>query len=264
MMTSDTAVPMEGKARWTRLATLGFVMQALAPILMLGAGLAFGYKLDQEELFFVVPAVVSLVGAFIVSKFGAWAKLVGIVAALFPMGMLFWTAFGLAAPGSFFEFLPGLLMIPGGIIAIVSCIAAFRNERKGIRTAPADSKERRALQIVIGVLLIAAVISGTLTFMGRETTEETGAATIAGKEFRFAPKEVEVSQGDTIIVTSNDPFGHTFTIDELDIDETLTPGDKIGILIPKRAGTCVFYCKPHSDPKNPDPKEDMAGTLTVS
>jgi len=264
MVTSDSAKPIEGKARWTRFATLGLVMQALAPIIMVAAALAFGFGLEGDTLFFLILIVVSLIGAFVVSRFGGAAKLFGVVAALIPLVMMWWTAFGLMMPAGFFEFIPALLMVPGGLIAIVSSIAAFRNDRKGIRTAPAEPKERRALQTVIGVLAVAALISGTLTIMGRDTTDETGVATVAAKDNEFTPRRVAVGQGDTIIVTSNDPFTHTFTVEELDIDETLTPGDRKSILIPREAGTYVFYCRPHSDPENPDPKEDMAGTLEVS
>lgn len=88
-------------------------------------------------------------------------------------------------------------------------------------------------------------------------------ATVAAEDFDFEPATLEVDAGETIVIENKDPFGHTFTVDQLDFNEALGPGHKVEVEIPAEGGTYVFYCVPHtSTPKEPS-DEDMAGELTV-
>jgi plastocyanin len=64
-------------------------------------------------------------------------------------------------------------------------------------------------------------------------------------------------------VRNDDPFLHTFTVDDLDIDEAMSPGSEELIEIPSEPGTYVVYCRPHtSDPDDPS-SDDMTATLTI-
>jgi len=66
-----------------------------------------------------------------------------------------------------------------------------------------------------------------------------------------------------VLVRNDDPFLHTFTVEELDIDEAITPGSEVLVEIPDESGSYVVFCRPHSDPEEPDPAEDMAANLTI-
>lgn len=274
------------RSRWTTLATIGLVMIGLAPALMLGAGLAYGMDTSDQLGFFSIVLGVALIAALLVWSFGWWAKVIGIVVALGGAGAMFWTAFGLTQPASFFDFVPGLLLVPGAVIAIVSCIAAIVAGRRG-RTGPrATGGERILARVVIGLLVLAMVASGLLTYTGRETVADASSAdqTVIAKNFEFEPVEFEVDGGDTILVQNNDAFLHTFTIDELDINVELGPGSQALVTVPDRSGTYRFYCIPHSSPtpeeaepeENLDPEVvledeeggeedfDMSGRMTIS
>src|SRR5687768_9045258 len=113
------------KAKWTRLASLGLVLAGLGPLLMLIAALLFGLDIAEDLVFFLGVAVIAFLGAFLVWRFGTWSKFVGILAGLLVGMAMFWTAFGLAEPASFFDFVPGILVIPGALIAIGANIAAL-------------------------------------------------------------------------------------------------------------------------------------------
>jgi hypothetical protein len=112
-------------AKWTRFAALGLVMVGLGPFLMVTAALIWGLDVAADLPFFLTLAILPWVAAFLVWRFGTWAKIVGIVVALAGIAAMFWTAFGLAAPASFFDFVPGLLVVPGALIDIVGSVAAI-------------------------------------------------------------------------------------------------------------------------------------------
>jgi plastocyanin len=253
------------RARWTRLAVLGLVMIALAPLLMLGSGFAYGLDVSEPLPFFGSVIVVSLVAAVLVWSFGTWAKFVAILAALFGAFSMFWTAFGLEHYQSFFDFVPGVLLLPGAVIAIAASIASMVAARRGNTSEKATGGERVWLRAVAGVVILAGVVSAALTVTGRQVDAGEADATVLAKEFEFHPDELRLAGGSTILVNNEDPFFHTFTIDELDLSVELNTGSQILVEIPRRPGTYRFYCIPHagSEPSEDSDQEEMAGTLTI-
>ncbi|HVF12339.1 MAG TPA: cupredoxin domain-containing protein [Actinomycetota bacterium] len=266
-----------GRPRWTRLATLGLVMVAAGPLSMLLAGLSYGLDMSEQTSFLLPVIAIPLVAALLVWFLPWWSRIIGILAAAAAGFGMFWTAFGLAQPGNAFDFIPGVLVMPGALIAIVACIASIVAHRRNSLSESAVGGERTAIRIVLAVVAVAAIVSGGLTFAGKETASGTSAdATIATKDFKFSPKELKVAGGSTILVRNSDPFFHTFTIEELDIDIKLTAGDEVEVALPATTGTYRFYCIPHSSGADPSEKsetddleeeegddEEMAGTLTI-
>lgn len=257
-----TAAPA-GPARWTRLAALGLLMAGLGPLLMFAAGLLWGLDVSEDAGFFLITAAIALVGALLVWKLGTIGKVLGILAAILVAMGLFWTAFGLAAPQSFFDFVPGVLVIPGALLAIVCCIAAIVAGRRGHRSEHAVGGEQRGIRIVLTVVIVLAALSAVLTFTGRATVDEAADMTVVLKDFEFDEESYDFAAGSTVLVRNDDPFLHTFTIEELDIDETLTPGSEALVQIPDQSGDYIVFCQPHSDPNEPDPEDDMAARATI-
>lgn len=254
-----------GTVKWTRLATMGLAMAGLGPLLMIAAGLAFGLDLSEDVVFLGGTAVIGLLSAALVARFGTWAKIVGIVAGLMLALALFWTAFGLMQPASFFDFVPGLLVLPGAFLGIGACIAAIVAGRRGASAARAEGSERGVIRTVLGVVLLGALVSGALNLFTRPTaTPGDAQATATLKDFSFDEEQYQVAGGTEIFVENADPFAHTFTIDELDVDENFVGGSSKRISIPSEPGTYVVYCRPHtSSPEDPE-EEDMAATITVT
>lgn len=265
--TTEPAAPAAasaGVARWTRLAALGLLLAGLAPLLMFVAGLLWGLEIGEDGSFFLVTAAIGLVASFLVRQFGAWSKFVGILASLALLAALFWTVFGLFTPTAFFDFVPGLMLIPGALVALVCCIAALVAGRRGHRTLAPERGEKRGIRILLTAVIALAAVSAVATFVGRSTVADPGdAPTVALTEFEFDQAEYTVQAGDEVFVRNEDPFLHTFTIDELDIDEAFGPNGEKLIEVPDEPGTYVVYCRPHTmSPENPS-DDDMAATITV-
>lgn len=253
------------KARWTRLASLGLLLAGLGPLLLLVGVVTFGLDAGEDLVFFLVTVAIGLVGAFLVWQFGTWSKFVGILAGLLLGLALFWTAFGLEHPASFFDFVPGVLVLPGALLGIGASIAAIVAKRRGHLSPRPEGGERRGIQIVLGIVLLAAVVSGALNLFYRPTASPAGAqASIAINDFEFGEGQLQVGGGTQLFVDNEDPFYHSFTVDELGIDEGFIGGSSKVIDIPQEPGTYVLYCRPHTmNPEDPG-EEDMAATLTVT
>lgn len=254
------------KAKWTRLASLGLVLAGLGPILVLLAIMLWGLGPPDADLaFFLTTIVVAFVSAFLVWRFGTWSKIVGIIAGLLLAMGLFWTAFGLAQPASFFDFVTGILVLPGALLAVGASIASIVAKRRGHYAARAEGGEKRGLQIVLGIVVLAAVVSGALNLFTRPTASAGNAAIRASlRDSKFDQQQYEVAGGERIFVSNDDPFFHTFTVDELGIDEGFVAASSKLIEVSDQPGTYILYCRPHT--ANPeDPEEDaMAATIRVT
>jgi hypothetical protein len=262
-MATDPALQSEAQPRWTRLAALGLLLAAIGPLLMLIAG--FLWDLDDESVpFFLITGVIPLIGALLVWRFGIWAKIAGIVIAVLVALALFWTAFGLFTPNSFFDFAPGFLVVPGVLIAIVSCVAAIRAARRGDRPAVVTGGEQRGIRIVLGVVIVLAAVSGVLTFAGKSSVDAADAdATVTLQDFEFDQTDYQFEAGSRVLVRNDDPFQHTFTVEALDIDETLSPGSEVLVEIPSESGDYVVFCRPHTTEPNDPTEDDMAASMTI-
>ena len=114
---------------------------------------------------------------------------------------------------------------------------------------------------VVGVL---AALSAVLTVVGRSTVDTPdGATTVSLGNFEYDRPVYELPGGSQVVVRNDDPFLHTFTVDELGIDVELGPNGSALVDIPNDSGTYVLYCRPHTmNPDDPGP-DDMAASLTV-
>lgn len=266
-MTNVESTGARMRARWTDLAALGFVLAGLGSLLLVIAVLGWELNTEGEAGFFAIPVAVAAIAVFVIRRPATWGKVVGILLALIIAFFLWWTIFGLfTGPLNFFDFLPGVLVLPGALTALVASIAALVAGRRGHLRAAAEGGERTGMRIAVLIVVLATVVSGILTATSRSTVADASAATatVVMKDFEFAPAEISVAGGSSILVRNDDPFFHTFTVDALSIDETTTLGSEKLITIPSRPGTYILYCKPHtSDPDDPS-KDDMAGTLVVT
>ena len=230
---------------------------------MIVAVLAFG--LDTGDVgFFAIPTVLGLVGAALIRRSSTVLKVIALVLCIGIAGAVFWTVFGLGTPDSFFDFVPGTLVVPGVLLAIGAGITSIRSTRAG---RPAGPGERRAATVIVAVLGVLAVASAVLTVTGRETVDDDLAAgadlVVDLEDFEFDEDAYEIEGGGTVLVKNEDPFLHTFTVDELDIDVDLGPSSEALVTLPEEPGTYVLYCEPHTSDKEDPSEDDMAAELTV-
>jgi plastocyanin len=256
--TTDPVTP-----RGTNLATLGFLMAAAGPILLIAASLAYG--LDTEDIaFFAIPSVLGLLGAWLVRRRSTALKVVCILLAVVIFMTVFWTVFGLSLPDSFFDFVPGTLVLPGVLLAIGATVVSIR-AAKAARESSAG--ERRAATIVVAVLGLLAAVSAVLTVTGRDTVPDALAdeadLVVDMEDFEFDEAGYEVPAGGTILVKNSDPFVHNVTVEALGIDVDLGPSSEALINVPEETGSFVLYCEPHTEDTDDPSEDDMASELTV-
>ena len=251
--------------RWSRLASVGFLMEAAGAILMIAAILIWG--LDSDDVaFFAVPAVLGVIAAALVRQRRTWMKVVGIVLGVVGAMLLFWTVFAISAVSSFFDFVPAVLVLPGALIGLVAGVASIRAARRSDGgTSVAEHRAIRGVLLALGALVI---VSAVLSVTNRETVSDEDAAAadlvVDLKDFEFDADTYEVAAGSTILVKNSDPFLHTFTVDELGIDVSLDGGSEKLVTLPSETGTFVLYCDPHTSDKDDPGDDDMAAELTVA
>ena len=263
LATAPTAPAGAERPRGTALATLGLAMAAAGPLLVVVAAIVFGLSGDDVG-FFAAVAAVALLGAWLMSRRHTAAKVVACVLALAAALALFWTAFGLAEPASFFDFVPGVLVLPGALLALVAGITSIVSKGRG---RAVGAGERKAVGAIVGVVGVLAAASAVLTVAGRDTVPEALAdeadLTVTLEDFEFDSAGYELEGGATILVENDDPFVHTFTVDALDIDVELGPSSEKLVEVPEEQGTYVLYCRPHTGDKEEPAEDDMAAELTV-
>lgn len=256
----------DGPGRWSGLASLGLVMAAAGPLLIIAAALAWGLDDTGDLSFFAVTGVAALAGAALMRQRRTWMKVIAVVLAVLVGMALFWTAFGISSPASFFDFVPAVLVLPGALIGFVAGIAAVRSGRRRPGDVAAQG-ERRAMQGVLAAVGALVVVSAILSIAGRETVSDADAASadlvVDLKDFEFDAEGYDVQGGATVLVKNSDPFLHTFTIDELGIDVSLNGGSEKLVTIPDLPGTYVLYCEPHTSDTEDPSEDDMAAEITV-
>lgn len=268
--TAAEAVAPRLRPVFTRTGALGLVLIALTPATLLIAGLAAGMDIGGEIGFLATLIAVPLLTAALVWRFGSWAKVLGVVISLAAAFAMFWAVFGLAYPGSIADFLPGVLLPLGLALGVGGNIAAIVQKRRGHLQADTTAGERRVRATVLGLLGLAIVVSGTLSFIGRQTVDGAAAAgtiPVEMRDFQFTPRTIEATAGEPVrlLVHNSDSFVHTITSQALGFNETVLPGSDVLVeFTPQRSGTFVYYCVPHSEGPETDPAgDDMAGTVVV-
>jgi plastocyanin len=223
-----------------------------------------------DEIGFIAPFLVgALVATGLVWRFDAtWSHVVGIVVTLALAVMMFWMIFGLFHPAAFFEFVPSVMFVLGVGLSLFGNVAAIVQKRRGHLEAPAD-RHWRLEQVALGLVVLAIVVSGAMTLVGRtsvEAADAAGAVPVDMTNFEFEPDLIEVTGGEQLLVRNSDPFMHDIAVPALGIDAVaVTPGSEVLVDIPATPGTYVAYCTLHSDvdDPSPDPEEQMVASLDV-
>lgn len=255
--------------RWTWLSALGLVMIGMAPFLMLGAVVFsfWGTNLSEDLPFFLALIVLPWTAAYLVLRFGTWARAVAIIVALATAPLMFWTTFGLTSPASVFDFAPGLLVLPGVIFAVSGAIGSIVARRRGHLVVGRQGWERTATNAIVAVLAVLVSFSVVLTLGSRSVADAAGVdgeVRISG--FAFDEDAYRFEAGSRLLVRNDDALSHSFTIDALGIDVALGPWSSEIVEIPSQPGTYVVYCRPHvMDGENPgsDPADPMASSFTI-
>jgi plastocyanin len=201
-----------------RLAFWGFLFVPLSVVIGAAAGNVTG-------VFAVFPLVVlAVIAAVALRSTGR-----GLIAALV-LGVLLLLAsielglLHLSHPQSFSDFVPAVLRVVGLLLAVLGTASALRQRRGGV--VPSTRRQRRALVAGGSLLVVLAVASGVLT-VTQQTKVGTvkGAKRVAMKGDEFVPDIIHARPGEnvSVLVHNVDAYAHTFTIDDLNVDQYVGP-----------------------------------------
>ena len=274
-MASSVAAPSNvmadsAKSKWTRVATLGFLLIAAGMVLWVVGGLIAGMDFGDELTFPGGAAVAALIGAAVVWKLGTVGKAIGIVLALAIMAMLFWVAFSLGSPTAFVEFSGAVMFVVGAFTALGYSIGGI--VRRDVVATDATRGETRAMRIMLGIVALALLVSAVLNMTTRSSVEAaaaSGAVEVTASNFEFAPATFTAAAGETtkFVIHNADAFTHDFAIPALGVESGLIgPGsEKLVEIKDVEPGTYAIYCNLHSmDTSKDRPAEgDMGALLTV-
>jgi plastocyanin len=117
---------------------------------------------------------------------------------------------------------------------------------------PTSASRLRAALLAPLALVLA---SGAACSSSNKTSGASGGAlTVTIKSLKFSPDPLTAKVGDTVTVSNEDGFAHTFTADDNSFDTgSFASGSKTVKLT--KAGTIAYHCNIHSS---------MHGTLQVS
>ncbi len=113
-------------------------------------------------------------------------------------------------------------------------------------------------------LLALALLSGCVT-----TTPDAAGAAGAGtvqvlaKDVKFAPLQVEVTAGTTVVWVNKDPMAHTVTADDGSYDSGLFDQGESWSHRYDEPGVYHYYCTPHSSKGSDGAMKGMVGTVVV-
>jgi plastocyanin len=108
-----------------------------------------------------------------------------------------------------------------------------------------------AARVLVAGVLLAAAASGC---GADDTAADHAGIGITGT--RFDPASLDVPAAPTtIVIANNDPFTHTFTLDDGSIDREIPAGATVRIIV-ELTRTTGFHCRMHPS--------SMSGTLTVA
>lgn len=129
-----------------------------------------------------------------------------------------------------------------------------------------DMGTRGRFAVLIASLVISLLVTGACssdeggggtTGPASETSGDIvpGAAQVAIASSTFEPTTLAVASGSTdITITNADAIDHTFTLDDMSVDETVPPGGSTTVTVDLSA-TIGFHCEIHPS---------MTGTLQVA
>ncbi len=107
------------------------------------------------------------------------------------------------------------------------------------------------LLVVPALCLIAASASAA--------SAQSADATVTMRRMSFAPTEVHITPGQTVLWNNTDFIGHTVTADDNSFDSgDMEPGDTFSQTF-TNPGTYQYYCVPHGSPG----LVGMAATIVV-
>jgi len=265
MTTTTRSDPLTDTATGTRPGTTLAATGALAT----SVALALAVIADPHALRFVAPPLVIGAVAASLAWFtrGLWSTVVAGVWGVAALAQVPATPIplSLTRPDSLLDFVPAWLFVGGAVTAIVGGAVAVMQRRQPDGRAVLEGRWLATAGVALaGLVAVSGIVTATAD-TALTDQERAGAIEIVMVDSAFEPDTLLLPAGEVRFAVRNDGrILHTFTIDELGIDEVLAPGQEILVTatIPQTTDSIVFYCRPHVSGSGAD-MEGMVGIATV-
>jgi plastocyanin len=157
----------------------------------------------------------------------------------------------LPVPRSTTYFLLNVVYIVVGLATLIASIALMRSGRSPNATA---RRVAIGMAVVIGGMVLVA---GALRLTYDEPSLASGEIGLRAEDNEFEPTRLAGSgETVTIVIDNRDQALHTFSIDNLGVDEDLPGGLRSQVTFKAEPGTYVYYCQIFGH-------DDMKGKLIV-
>jgi plastocyanin len=232
---------------WGNLARLSVFAVTLA------AAVTMVVIIETIDPFLTGTVVLMLASLWLIRRGGRAGPIMLLISTVLFLGFGgFFFVLAFSVPQSSLELMVNSIFLVAGLLALLSGIGMIRN--------PDDPPSRQArIFAVAGSAalfgLFAWAVAVKLTY--DEPPVGSGDAQMAAEDKLFTKETLTVPAGHISIVIDNRDFGiHTFTVDELDVDEPLPGSVATEVEFQAEPGTYEFECKVSGHDK-------MKGTLIV-
>jgi plastocyanin len=180
---------------------------------------------------------------------GRWWPIIGVIGGLAAAGSsLEFLAFSVEHIDSFFDFTTTIFPLVGGVILIVGSALTLWDERGHDVHSEAPAAWQTSMLGIAGVLGVVSLLSLVLTITGVDSVSDAeraaADAVVEMKQTEFEPEVIELPAGEIAVVVENDdPIVHTFTVEDLDVDEDLGAGDEKFIEFSAEPGEYELTCE---------------------
>jgi plastocyanin len=202
----------------------------------------------------VIPPLIVLFVLFNVALYllrrdrraGVWIG--GIASLLLLLGNLQLVLEDLGHPDSPLAFVSSGAGVVGAIGGFIAMVAVLR------RWPPAGAAPMTYIGgAIVAVLMVVGIVGG----LGVDSDErQEGDIAIEAEDVEWSDEELTVESGGAVFVDNKDGYRHTFTVEDLDIDQELPANANKRVVIDGEPGTYDFVCEVTGH-------DDMEGRLTV-
>ena len=189
-------------------------------------------------------------------------------------GLILMTVLALAFAGFTAPFVPESFAFPASttdfvlnLVSLSACLLIIVGAVAILRSGTFEARSRTAKKF--GTALLAIVVVGTAFSVTARLTREDPLGrpldvTVTAEDTEFTPREIEIigtvnAAGEPLsfFIENEDLTAHTFTIDELEVDEAIPGGGSARVeLSDAPSGIYEYYCTVTGH-------DDMKGTLTI-
>lgn len=255
---------MRNRPFFVRVAILALLSAPALALVLFAAATAAGVEGRAQALGALLPVSVLFLGLGVALRFsGRPLYATAVISFLVSLPAVVTGAeYGVLHPEEFFEFTASVVLAASSITALVASVGAIVTRKT---SAVASTAKLRRLFLAVPIVAGSAILfSAVVSILAEPTIVRQGQpAQLVTANNRFLPREFSVIEGERVSfdISNEDDEAHTFSIDELEIDQYLGPSSDRQVTfrvdLEEPATALRLYCAINGH-------EAMVGTIRVT